>query len=440
MKIAIIGTGYVGLVTGACLSDFGMEVTCVDINEEKIQNLSLGNIPIFEPGLEEYVKRNLDYKRLFFTTDIQTAVENSDVIFIAVGTPSDEDGSTDLNYVMQAASDIGKYLNGYKVIVNKSTVPVGTGRKVKEQIQQELQYRSVSFEFDVVSNPEFLREGNAIQEFTHTERVVIGSDSEKAREIMKKVYRVLYLNQTPFVETSIETAEMIKYASNAFLAMKISYINEMANLCEAVGADVHHVAKAMGMDGRIGPKFLHPGPGYGGSCFPKDTKSIVNTAKAYNTPLTIIETVIQANAHQKHRMIEKIKSIMGTSLEGKTIAVLGITFKPRTDDMREAPSLTILPELVKIGAHLQIFDPQGLKEGPKRLKSIGHKITFCSDEYSACKNTDAIVFLTEWNQFRNLDIKRLKDTMKDFYFFDYRNMYDREYIESYGFIYDCVGR
>lgn len=440
MKIAIIGTGYVGLVTGTCLSDFGMEVTCVDMDAEKIYQLSQGIIPIYEPGLEEYVKRNLDYKRLTFTTDIRSAVENNDVIFIAVGTPPCKDGSTDLNSVMAVASDIGKYLNGYKVIVNKSTVPVGTGRRVRKQIEEELDKRKVSCEFDIVSNPEFLREGNAIQEFTHTERIVIGSDSKKAQDIMKNVYRVLYLNQTPFVETSIETAEIIKYTSNAFLAMKISFINEIANLCEAVGADVHHVAKAIGMDGRISPKFLHPGPGYGGSCFPKDTKSIVQTARSFNTPLTIIEAVIEANESQKLRMVDKIKTELGPDLSGKTLAILGITFKPRTDDMREAPSLTILTELSKLGAQFRIFDPQWHKEGHERLSHLSDVTFFCIDEYEACTDADGLVILTEWNQFRDLDMAHLKEIMKDHYFFDYRNIYERKYVESFGFIYDCVGR
>ncbi|MBZ2174084.1 UDP-glucose/GDP-mannose dehydrogenase family protein [Schnuerera sp. xch1] len=438
-NIAIIGTGYVGLVTGTSLADFGMNVTCVDNNAEKIDMLNSGKIPIYEPALDDLVERNVYYKRLTFTTNIKKAVEESEVIFIAVGTPPQEDGSADLHYVMDVAKDIATYMNGYKVIVDKSTVPVGTGQKVKKTVQNILVGRGVDYEFDVVSNPEFLREGSAIYDFTHPDRIVLGVESEKAEDIMKDVYRVLNLNEVPFVVTNIETAEMIKYASNAFLAMKISYINELANLCEKVGADVHHVAKAMGMDGRISPKFLHPGPGYGGSCFPKDTEALVKIGQQFKSPVTLIEQTIKTNENQKQLMVEKVREAMG-ELKDKTLGILGITFKPNTDDMREAPSLIILNELVKDGAKLQIYDPQGQKEGQWRFKDISNHMTFCEDEYEAIGNTDALIILTEWNQFRNLNLDRIKDSMNGNYFFDLRNIYQREMIEKKGFKYYCVGR
>jgi UDPglucose 6-dehydrogenase len=440
IRIGIIGTGYVGLVTGACLSDFGMQVTCMDIDQDRIENLKKGILPFYEPSLDEFVKRNVDYKRLFFTSDITTLVEENDVLFICVGTPPTEDGSTDLQYVLAAASDIGNYINHYKVIVTKSTVPIGTGRKVQNLIDEKIKQRNREIDFDLVSNPEFLRQGNAIEEFTHTTRIVIGCASEKAKKLMKQVYRVLYLNHTPFIEVSIETAEMIKYANNAFLATKISFINELANLCEIVGADIHHIANALGMDGRINPKFLHPGPGYGGSCFPKDTRSLANEAKKLGSPLTIVEAVISSNEYQKEHMVQKIKSTMGGSLSDKTIAVLGLTFKPRTDDMREAPSLVILPQLAEAGATLKLFDPQGTAQGPWRFEKIKNQITFCNNEYEAIQNSHALLILTEWNHFRNLDICRLKELMIGNYFFDFRNIYERSYIEAYEFIYDCIGR
>lgn len=438
-KIAIIGTGYVGLVTGTCLADFGMEVTCVDNNIEKIEKINNGKIPIFESGLDELVKKNTFYKRLKFTTDIKKAVEENKVIFIAVGTPPADDGSADLQHVVQVAKDIARHMNGYKVIVDKSTVPVGTGQKVKGVINNVLQERGVNYEFDVVSNPEFLREGSAIYDFTHPDRVVIGSETKKATQIMQDVYRVLYLKGTPFVVTNLETAEMIKYASNAFLALKVTYINEVANLCEKVGADVQQVANAMGMDQRISPKFLQPGPGYGGSCFPKDTRALANIAKEHGERISLIETTIEANERQKVKMIEKIVDAMG-DIEGKIIGILGITFKPKTDDMRDAPSLVILPGLTKLGAKLKIFDPKGEKEGKWRLEHIKDSVEFCQNEYDAISDADALVILTEWDQFRKMDLDRLKNTMKDNYFFDLRNVYCRETVEEKGFRYYCVGR
>ncbi len=438
-RIGIIGSGYVGLVTGACLADFGMKVMCVDIDEDKINQLKEGKIPIYEPGLEQLVERNTYYKRLSFTTDIEQVVSESDVIFIAVGTPPAEDGSADLTYVLKAAEDIASYMNEYKVIVDKSTVPIGTGQKVKNIVKKVLESRNAQIDFDVVSNPEFLREGSAIYDFTHPDRVVIGGESEKAIEIMKDVYRVLYLNETPFIITNIETAEMIKYASNGFLAMKVTFINEIANFCEKVGANVQEVAKAMGRDGRIGPKFLHPGPGYGGSCFPKDTRALARMAKEHNSPITLIEATIEANERQKLLMVKKVKDAIG-DLNNKTLAILGVTFKQNTDDMRESPALTIIGELEKLGAKFRIYDPQGMKEAKWRLKAIEEKCVYCKDEYDAVKDADALLIITEWNQFRNLDIDTIKSSMKGNYFFDFRNIYDREYIENKGFNYYAVGR
>ena len=439
MNISVIGTGYVGLVAGACLSDFGSTVTCVDTNSKKISDLQKGIIPIFEPGLTDIVVSNHTSGRLQFTKDVASAIKNSEVIFIAVGTPPRDDGSADLQYVLSVADDIAAHMNGYKVIVDKSTVPIGTARFVRERIQKGLDARGVDYTFDVVSNPEFLREGSAVYDFMHPDRIVIGTRSEKARDIMRQVYRVLFLNNTPFVETTVETAEMIKYAANAFLALKITYINEIANLCESVGANVQDVAKSMGMDGRISNKFLHPGPGYGGSCFPKDTKALANIAREQGETISLIEATIKANEKQKLRMVAKIQQKMGTDLSQKNIAVLGITFKPKTDDMRDASALVILPKLVEAGASLKIFDPEGKKEGSWRLEHIQASITFCGNEYEALEEADALIILTEWNQFRQLDISRVKQTMKGRYFFDFRNIYQRDLLESEGFIYDGVG-
>ena len=438
-NIAVIGTGYVGLVSGALLSDFGHSVICVDIDEAKIERLHQGEIPIFEPGLEPVVKNNVFYKRLSFTTDLKLAIDNSEVIFIAVGTPPADDGSADLQYVLAAARGIAEYMNSYKVVVDKSTVPVGTGQKVKAAIQEVLDARGVKTPFDVVSNPEFLREGSAVQDFTHPDRVVIGAESEQARETMKDVYRVLFLNETPFVETDIETAEMIKYAANAFLAMKITFINELANVCEKVGANVQKVAKAMGQDGRISPKFLHAGPGYGGSCFPKDTKALAEIARASGEPMNLMDATVSANEKQKLKMVEKIAKGLGDKLNGATIAILGVTFKPNTDDMREAPSLVILPELVRLGAKLRITDPQGGKEGPWRFKEIENSVTWCSDPYDAIAGTDATVILTEWNQFRTLDFSRYESLHAAKVLFDLRNIYRRDQVEELGVEYYGVG-
>lgn len=439
-RIGVIGTGYVGLVSGVCFADFGYKVICMDVDEKKIAKLKSGEIPIYEPGLREIFERVFKANRIEFATDIKYTVENSDVIFISVGTPPNEDGSADLKYVFEVATNIGKFINGYKVIVDKSTVPVGTSREVARIISEELEKRNADYEFDVVSNPEFLREGKALYDFTHPDRVVIGSDSSRAIEIMKKIYRPLKINEVPFVITNPETAELIKYASNAFLATKISFINEIANLCEAVGADVHQVAKAMGMDGRISPKFLHPGPGYGGSCFPKDTKAIVDMAQRHGLELKIIKAAIDANEAQKFRMVKKIKRRLGDDLSGKTIAILGLTFKAETDDTRESAALIIIPELIKSGATIKAFDPKGIPEMKWRLANYSDKIIYTFDEYEACKGTNALVILTEWPQFRKLDLLLLSKIMKQLNFFDTRNLCEREEVESFGFYYEGVGR
>lgn len=436
-KIAVVGTGYVGLVTGTCLCDFGLNVICVDNNKEKILGLCNGVLPIYEPGLDDMVMRNRYYKRLEFTTDMKYAVENADVIFIAVGTPPAEDGSADLQHVMNAAEDIAKYMNGYKVIVDKSTVPVGTGRKVKNLINSKLAELNKEYEFDVVSNPEFLREGNAVYDFTHPDRIVIGTESEKAAEMMKRVYRVLYLNETPFIFTNIESAEMIKYANNAFLALKISFINEVANLSEKVGANVQHIAKALGKDGRISPKFLHAGPGFGGSCFPKDTLALAHIGKEAGSPMKLVEATIEVNKQQRLKMVEKIEHAMG-EVKGKIFAILGLTFKPKTDDMRDAPSITIIEELYKRGARFRVFDPEGFKEARWRLAHID-AIDYCEDEYTALAGSDAVVIITEWHQFRNLNLEKVKGLLTKPYFFDLRNIYDKEDMVRCGFKYYGVG-
>ncbi|MFZ2782529.1 MAG: UDP-glucose/GDP-mannose dehydrogenase family protein [Rectinemataceae bacterium] len=438
-SIAVIGTGYVGLVSGACLADFGNTVTCVDVDEKKIERLHAGEIPIFEPGLSDVVARNVAAKRLTFTTDSAKAIQDSEVIFIAVGTPPSDDGSADLRYVEEAARTIGRTIGSYRVVVDKSTVPIGTGRLVKKWVAEELDARALSHEFDVVSNPEFLREGSAVYDFMHPDRVVLGIESDKAREAMRAIYRVLYLNETPFIETNLESAEMIKYASNAFLAVKITFINEIANLCEKVGADVKAVATAMGKDGRIGAKFLHAGPGYGGSCFPKDTKALADIARKNKSPLKVVEATILANEAQKLRMVDKIEEALG-SLKGKKLAVLGLAFKPNTDDMREAPALAILAALVSGGARIKAYDPEAMEEASWRLQAIDDHVTYCAGEYDTMKDADALVILTEWNQFRNLDLAKVKRLLKTPVLFDFRNIYDRAQAEALGFAYIGVGR
>ncbi|MDF2801708.1 MAG: UDP-glucose 6-dehydrogenase [Anaerocolumna sp.] len=439
MKVAIVGTGYVGLVTGVLLSDFGNDVICVDTNKEKIELLNQGICPIYEPGLQEIIINSIKKERIQFTADIQYAVEESQVVFIAVGTPATANGSANLEYVYDVTKKIGQCVKDYKVIVNKSTVPVGTGQITKKIIQQELEVRGMEkIQFDVVSNPEFLREGTAIYDFRHPDRIVIGGESAKAINMMRDVYKALYINHAPFIECNIETAEMIKYTNNAFLAMKITFINEIANVCEKTGANVQEVAHALGKDGRISPKFLHAGPGYGGSCFPKDTKALIEIATQCGERVRLIEAVVKANEYQKLRMVDKIKDKLGY-IHNKVICVLGITFKPETDDMRDAPSLVIIPELIKRGAKIKVYDPEGIKDGKIYFKDLLQDINFCKDEYEAIEDTDALVILTEWNLFRNLDIDKVKVKMRGKYFFDFRNIYNKEDIEAIGLKYTGVG-
>ncbi|KOA18457.1 UDP-glucose 6-dehydrogenase TuaD [Clostridium homopropionicum DSM 5847] len=440
IKIAIIGSGYVGLVTAICLSDFGWRVTCVDKNEEIISQLNKGIPPIYEPNLNDMLLRNLHYRRIDFTTHLKQAVIGCDVIFIAVGTPENEDGSADLTNVFEVAREIGQSIDSYKIVVDKSTVPIGTGQMVKKIIREEIDARGLNINFDVVSNPEFLRQGSAIQDFTHADRVVIGAESQHAIEVMKEVYRVLYINETPFLIVNIETAEMVKYASNAFLATKISFVNELSELCERVGANIQQVSKGMGMDGRIGSKFLHAGPGYGGSCFPKDTKALVHIGEMQNCNLGIIKATIEANEKQKHRMVDMMVREMG-SLKGKCFGVLGLAFKNSTDDIRESPSLTILRELAMKGSQFKVYDPKAMKKASQwfATKEIPI-IKYCEDEYEAAEDVDAIILITEWNQFRSLNVDRIKSNMRDDYFFDLRNIYSKEAMNEKGFKYFSVGR
>ncbi len=435
MKIAMIGTGYVGLVSGVCFSDFGHEVVCVDRDARKIEALQAGRIPIFEPGLDDLVARNVAGKRLSFTTDLKTAVEAADAVFIAVGTPSRRgDGHADLTYVMAAAREVGAALSGYTVVVTKSTVPVGTNRKVAAEIAATL---PAGASFDVVSNPEFLREGAAIDDFMRPDRVVVGVDSERAKKVMADIYRPLSLREAPVVFTGIETAEVIKYAANAFLATKITFINEMAELCEHVGADIKAVSKGIGLDGRIGSKFLHAGPGYGGSCFPKDTRALARIGQDNGVQLKIVETVIASNEAVKRRMIDKIFHLLDDDLRGKTVAVLGVTFKPNTDDMREAPSLTIVPALVGAGATVRVVDPQGRREGEALLPGV----TWCHLPEEAAAGADLLVILTEWNEFRALSLSRIAAVMAHPRMADLRNIYRPEEVTAAGFIaYVGVGR
>ncbi len=432
MNICMVGVGYVGLVSGTCFAEFGNRVICVDTDEKKIRSLEGGQIPFFEPGLEEILKRNRAAGRISFTTNLEEALDDSLVVFIAVGTPSCDDGAADLSYVFNVASEIGKYMKGYKVVVTKSTVPVGTAKKIKEIIKKS-QEREIPF--DVVSNPEFLREGSAVEDFMRPNRIVIGSDSEQAAAIMKDLYSPLYLIETPFVLTNPETAEMIKYASNAFLATKISFINEMANMCELVGADVHHVAKAMGLDRRIGPKFLHPGPGFGGSCFPKDTKAIAHLGASLGYRLKIIESVIEVNEAQVTRMVEKMDKAL-SGLKGKTVAVLGLTFKPNTDDIRESPAIKIVQELLKRGAQVSAYDPAGMDAARKILGTV----KYVPDVFEAARDANALAIITEWNEFRHLDWDRVKQLLREPVVFDLRNIYEPDKMRAKGFEYHCVGR
>ena len=433
MKVAVIGAGYVGLVTAACFAEFGNEVVCVDKVKEKVEALKKGEIPFYEPGLSELVERNSKEGRLTFTQNIDEAIRDSLVIFIAVGTPPRGDGSADLTYVEEVAKKIAENLNDYKVVVTKSTVPVGTGYKIKEIIEKN---KKNNVSFDVASNPEFLREGSAVYDFMHPDRVVIGTESDSARAILRDLYRPLYLRDTPFVFTDIKTAELIKYASNSYLAMRISFINEIANLCDKVGADVHVVAKAMGLDGRIGPKFLHPGPGYGGSCFPKDTRALIKIAEEYGYDFKLVKTTVEVNELQKERAFEKIKEMLNKELSGKTVAVLGLSFKPNTDDIREAPAIHIVKRLKEEGANIRAYDPAAMEN----FKKLFPDITYCKNSYHAAEGADAVVIVTEWNQFRNMNLKRLKEAMKGDVLVDLRNVFEPEKAKSVGFKYTGMGR
>lgn len=434
MNITMIGTGYVGLVSGVCFSDFGHQVTCVDLSEDKINRLNNGEVPIYEPGLDEVMAKNVKAGRLHFTTDLKSAVDGAEAVFIAVGTPTRRgDGHADLSYVMAAAEDIAHAMTDYCVVVTKSTVPVGTNRQVFDVIKNA---RSEA-EFDVASNPEFLREGAAIDDFMRPDRVVVGVESERAKQVMGEIYRPLFLREFPIVYTDLESAELIKYAANAFLATKISFINEMATLCERVGGDVKAVAKGMGLDGRIGNKFLHPGPGFGGSCFPKDTSALARTGQEVGVPMTITETVMRVNDQIKRRMIDKVMELCDDTVNNKTIAVFGVTFKPNTDDMRDAPALTIVPSLVGAGAKVRVVDPQGRREGEALLPGV----EWFDDAYAAAQGADCVIILTEWNEFRALDLEALAQTMNTAKMADLRNIYERDDVMAAGFsAYIGVGR
>ncbi len=433
MKIAMVGTGYVGLVSGACFSEFGWDVVCVDNNAEKIAMLEGGRMPIYEPGLDDLVERNVAAGRLTFTTDLASAVREAEAVFIAVGTPSRRgDGHADLSYVFQAAEEIARAADGYTVVVTKSTVPVGTGREVLRRIRDV----RPDAEIEIASNPEFLREGSAIEDFKRPDRVVIGADSERALDTVAQLYRPLFLRDTPIVRTTLETAELIKYAANTFLATKITFINEFADLCEKVGADVQDVAKGIGLDGRIGSKFLHAGPGYGGSCFPKDTEALVRSARDAGAPVSIVEQVVQVNNQRKEAMARKIISACGGDVSGKAIAVLGLTFKPNTDDMRESPSLVIVPRLMEAGATVRAFDPVGMDEARKLMDGP----VWCRDAYDAMDGADAVAIVTEWNEFRALDLGRARSLLKQPVMIDLRNIYRPDQMRDAGFTYVSIGR
>ena len=418
MNICVVGTGYVGLVTGACLAEFGMNIICSDKDSSKIAMLNKGKVPFYEPGLEDLVEKNLAEGRLRFSTHIKEGVQTGLVIFVAVGTPANDDGTVDLRYIKEAADEIGRNMNGYKVIVIKSTVPVGTCQELKAIIRKKSRG---AYNFDIVSNPEFQREGSAIEDFMRPDRVTIGAESEQAVAIMRDLYSVLYLNETPFVITNLETAETIKYAANAFLATKITFINEMANLCEKVGADVHVVARAMGLDGRIGRKFLHPGPGYGGSCFPKDTLALLNIGRQRGYELKLVDSVIRANEEQRLRMVEKIRGMVG-ELRGKTIGILGLSFKPNTSDVRESPALDIVRALLEKGSRVRAYDPEGMDEF--EMVVTHENLTYCENAYEVASGADALVFITEWNEFRNIDLKRLKKVLVEPVILDLRNIFE----------------
>lgn len=432
MHIAVIGTGYVGLVTGACFADFGMRVTCVDKDEGKIGSINAGKMPIYEPGLDALVAKSVREGRLEFSTDVRGTIERSLVVFLAVGTPPSGDGSADMSQIDEVAYEIARSLNGYKVIVTKSTVPVGAASRIKKIIEEN---KATPSRFSVAANPEFLREGAAINDFMRPDRVVIGSTDDEAVAILKDIYRPLYLIETPFVITTPESAEMIKYASNAFLATKVSFINEISRLCELLGADVHDVAKGMGMDVRIGSKFLHPGPGFGGSCFPKDAQALVALGRTVNYDVRIVEAALRVNESQKNSILDRIRRLV-PQLDGKMIAILGLAFKPETDDIREAPSIKIIGDLLKAGARVRAYDPAAMESARRLLTDV----EYCEDEYEAARGSDALVVVTEWNQFRRLDMDRLKQLMREPNVIDLRNLYEPETMRSAGFKYLAMGR
>lgn len=439
MRIAMIGTGYVGLVSGACFADFGHDVICVDKDEEKIAQLLKGIMPIYEPGLKTLVDHNVAEGRLSFTTDLQDAVPNVDAVFIAVGTPSRRgDGHADLSYVYAAAEEIASSISGYTVVVTKSTVPVGTGVEVEKVIQNKRKDLVAGEDFSVASNPEFLREGAAINDFKRPDRVVVGAEEQRAQEVLRELYRPLFINETPILFTSRATSELIKYSANAFLATKITFINEMADLCEQVGADVQQVAKGMGLDGRIGSKFLHAGPGYGGSCFPKDTLALTKTAQDAGVPMRIVNAVVDANSARKKAMAGRIVNALGGSADGRKVAILGLTFKPNTDDMRDSPSLDIIPMLKEAGAEIRAHDPEGISEARQLLGE--QNIEYCSDPYEAATESDAVVIVTEWDAYRALDLSRLRSLMAGEVFVDLRNVYQPATVRKAGFIYQSIGR
>jgi UDPglucose 6-dehydrogenase len=434
MHICVVGTGYVGLVTGACLADFGINVTCVDKDRAKIDMLLEGEIPIYEPGLDALVSKNAKAERLHFTTHLDNAIQRSLAVFIAVGTPPKEDGSADLSYVIQVAEAIADNMNGYKVIVTKSTVPTGTGQLIEGIISERT---DGSHPFSVVSNPEFLREGSAIEDFMRPDRVVIGARDAQAVAIMKDIYSPLFLRETPFVITNVESSELIKYASNAFLATKITFINEVAELCEELGADIHHVARGMGLDGRIGPKFLHPGPGYGGSCFPKDTQALAEIARKAGRPFEIVEAAIAANERIKRKAIDKVVAALDGDACGKTVALLGLSFKPETDDMRESTSIPLAERLIADGALVRVFDPAAMANAREILPS---GVVYCEDSYDAAQDADVLVIVTEWNQFRSLDLERIRECLAQPKVVDLRNVYQPDRMRERGFTYEGIGR
>ena len=436
MKIAIVGTGYVGLLTGTCFSEMGVDVTCVDVMAEKIENLKKGIIPIYEPGLEDMVHKNYNDGRLKFTTDLASVLNDVEVVFSAVGTPPDEDGSADLHYVLEVARTIGKHINKYILVVTKSTVPVGTARKVKAVIQEELDKRKISIEFDVASNPEFLKEGNAVNDFMKPDRVVVGVESERARKLMEKLYKPFMINNYRLIFTDVPSAEMIKYAANSMLATRISFMNDIANLCELVGADVNMVRKGIGSDSRIGNKFLYPGCGYGGSCFPKDVKALIKTAERNNYSMEVLKAVEEVNERQKTILYKKLKKYFD-SLDGKTIAIWGLAFKPETDDMREATSLVMIDLLRKAGAMIKVFDPVAMDECKRK---VGDQVVYAKDMYEAVIDADALLLLTEWKQFRLPSWAVLKKVMRQPFVLDGRNIYDKKELDELGFSYECIGQ